>query len=147
MQKYGKKYLISKTKAFNRLGYPHESTRGIWTTETREKDRVLLTIWNNQIHTNENKLWTDPDHEHPVGDPLRNELARNPKHLKRAERLRRVMNGRAELDVVVLFGTVLPVSAQRIVGAMPWIPEEQFGREWRVVSVNPENSFFRAEAS
>lgn len=140
MKRYGNAKKMSKTEAICAMGYDVKSSRGIWTKDSEDKSRVLLTLWNNQVKNGTNCLYVDVDELHPVGESKRDDLIHNPKHKARKDRLRRVLDGAAELDVVIQFG---PVGAAT--GAIPWLPEEQFGRKWRLVKLDPATGFFRVE--
>jgi len=131
---------MTKVEAMQDLGYDYAAARGVWTSE--RDDRVLITLWDQQIRRlGRRGLYQDEAELHPPGSSWHSEAGLHSKHMKRAERLRRVMAGEAELDVVILFG---PVQDTRF--ATSWRPEEQDGLQWSVVSVNDENGFFYLEA-
>ncbi len=142
MRKYGKIATMTKTAAFNALGYDVGSARGIWSKDSSDGKRVLVTLWDSQIREEPNCLSVDLDTEHPAGlASLQLSPQRKARHMKRAQRLTKVMHGRASLDVTVIFG-----SGDRVDYAMPWRCDEQFGREWRIISVRPDDGFYRVEA-
>jgi hypothetical protein len=131
---------LTKVGAFQELGYEYQSARGVWSAE--RGDRVLVTIWDQEVRRlNGHGIYLDADELHPAGSPWREQAPRHPKHLKVAQRLKRMIGQNDLLDVVVLFG---PVGSPRF--ATTWRADEQDDLKWRVISVKDENGFFRIEA-
>lgn len=134
----------TKTQAFNELGYDHKATRGVWTAERDQ--RVLVTLWHQQIrwwpNSSGGTLYLDMEELHPKGDPWRETLPNDSRHMKRARHLERVRSGAAELDIVILFGPVGNDEGR----AIAWHAQEHENRIWQVERVCLENGFFRVEA-
>jgi len=137
---------MSKTEAFNALGYDYEATRGVWTAE--KADAVLVTLWQRTIRWDRDErgafLYVDLNElleDGCWGERIK-ALPDNPRHLTRAGHLRRVLREDAKLDVVILLGPVDNATGKSLV----WRDEENEGLTWRVVRVDDDTGHYRVEA-
>ena len=137
---------VSKTEAFNALGYEYKATRGVWTAE--KSDSVLVTLWQRTIRWGNDErgsyLYVDLEELLEDGCWARTiaALPENPRHQTRANHLRKALFEGARLDVVILLGPVDNASGR----SLAWVDGKNENLTWRVVHVAEDTGHYRVEA-